>query len=177
MLRFAVLLCAIISLPSAALVKSNWKEFENDQSQLKAVVFLSSTCPCSRSHVSHLNQLSVSYPEMALYGVITDRLDAESESQLLSYYSAENFQFPVLKDQDQKLTIKYSALKTPHVVLLRRGKSGSYETLYEGGVSDKRDFEYAKKRFLAENLEAIRVGRKPRHRRGQSLGCYIRRFQ
>ncbi|MEO0335646.1 MAG: redoxin domain-containing protein, partial [Pseudomonadota bacterium] len=142
----------------------------------KAVVFLSSVCPCSKSHVNHLNQLSLEFPELKLFGVITDDRQVLTQRALEKYYSESRFQFSVLADPNQKLVKAYGALKTPHVVLMRRRTNGDYERVYSGGVSDQRDFAAAGKLFLRDNLVALREGRVPPHASGRSLGCYIRRF-
>jgi hypothetical protein len=153
------------------------QQIENNSSPLKAVVFLSAFCPCSRSHVEHLNQLSEQYSDLQVFAVIADPIDASNEVEVSEYFSREHFQFPVLEDRQQDLLRKYQALKTPHVVLMQRQPTGNYKTLYEGGVSDHRDFSSSKKKFLAENLHAINNHQPLPYQQGRSLGCYIRRLQ
>lgn len=151
--------------------------FQKDQGDLKALVFLSSQCPCSRSHVAHLNKLTKEYPNLSLYGVITDELeDDELSEELVTYYSKGQFQFPIIKDSKRQLIKEHGALKTPHVTLMKKKDDGSFEVLYEGGISDHRVFEQSEKRFLLSNLEALRDQKPLPFREGRSLGCYIRRF-
>lgn len=148
--------------------------FEQDRSSVKALVFLSATCPCSQSHVEHLNQLSSEYSEFHIYGVITD--EPEAKEKIKQYYTSERFKFPIIEDPNQILVQKYNALKTPHVVLVQKDQSGKFQKIYEGGVSDQRKLSEAKARFLEENLNALKNGEPLPYKQGRSLGCYIRRL-
>lgn len=169
-------LFVFLFLPSQSWAYSTAQDFAKDQSQLKALVFLSATCPCSKSHVDHLNQMQKQYADLKLYAVITDSLTPHTLEVVRSYYSPANFNFSVIKDESQVLLTQYKALKTPHIVLLERQKSGTYKTIYEGGVSNQRQFSRSRKKFFQENLVAYFKGEKLPYRRGRSLGCYIRRL-
>lgn len=162
---------------SVSLGYSKPSHFEKESSQLKAIVFLSASCPCSQSHVNHLNRLNSMYSDFKLYGVITDERTATNNERVEQYYTQERFQFPIIDDPDQTLVKAYNALKTPHVVLLRQEEEGGgFKKLYEGGVTDQRQFSSSQQKFLAENLEALKKGESVPHKQGRSLGCYIRRF-
>ncbi len=152
------------------------ESFARETSPLKAIVFLSASCPCSQSHVEHLNSLVKTYPSLKIFGVITDDLRSSSKQKIQEYYSPERFQFPVIEDLDQTLVKKHRALKTPHVVLFKKQSAGDYHVIYEGGVSDRRQFAKSKKKFLQENLVALKTDQPLPYSKGQSLGCYIRRF-
>ncbi|MCB0379303.1 MAG: redoxin domain-containing protein [Bdellovibrionales bacterium] len=149
--------------------------FQND-AKFKVLVFLSRSCPCSRSHVDHLNGLDKKYKEVAFFGVITDIFNEASKDDIQKYYAGRNFQFPLVKDESQTLIKEYKALKTPHSVLLQRTAQGTYNVVYEGGVTNRRDFSTSTQKFLGENLEAITQNKPIVYRAGKSLGCYIRRI-
>ncbi len=155
---------------------TNPSVFEKENSELKALVFLSASCPCSRSHIDHLNKLNASNSNLKVFGVITDDQSPSNLKKLEQYYTKENFKFPILKDPTQSLVKKYDALKTPHVVLLKKQKNGKFQKIYEGGVTDQRQFSRSKNKFLAENLAALKQSKPIPHEKGRSLGCYIRRF-
>lgn len=155
----------------------NPNDFFNNPSQHKVLIFLSQSCPCSRSHVDHLNQLQKMYPDVAFFGVITDIITSENEQEIGDYYQDQNFKFPLIRDDQQKLIIEYRALKTPHVVLVKSLKESQVTTLYEGGLSDQRHFNPKAKMFLGENLKALHENKTLPYREGRSLGCYIRRLQ
>ncbi len=150
--------------------------FENNLSEYKVLIFLSKNCPCSRSHVRHLNELHESSDKVAFFGVITDMITPENRQDIDNYYSKKSFGFPLIQDEDQVLVKKYDALKTPHVVLLQKQSSGRFKRVYEGGVTNNRQFSRATKKFLQDNLGALLAGADIKHSQGKSLGCYIRRL-
>jgi thiol-disulfide isomerase/thioredoxin len=151
--------------------------FLNDNKKIKALVFLSESCPCSRSHMQHLSELQKNYPQVSIYGVMTDRMaKSEDRQRIEKYYLSAEVKFPMIKDEQMKLVKLYGALKTPHVTLLTLGKDGAYEKVYEGGVSNDREFKSTSTKYLQENLEALLNEKKVIYKANHSLGCYIRRI-
>ena len=150
--------------------------FFKNSSDVKVLVFLSKDCPCSKSHVKHLNQLHEDFPFIAMFGVIADSVDKEQDQEAANYFSSKNFKFPLLGDPEQKLIKQFKALKTPHVVVLKKQPNNDYTVIYEGGVSDQRKAENASVFFLRENLQALQNNTPLPFVQGKSLGCYIRRI-
>lgn len=172
----AVLILSAIFLFSISWAHQNASNFEQDTVDYKVLVFLSKNCPCSDSHVAHLNQLSSDFKNIHFYGVITDQITTDNTQDIDSYFNNKQFNFPILQDREQKLIKQFNALKTPHVSLLKKHKNGQYTTIYEGGVTNNRHFAQAEKFFLKENLLAIQQQASLPYTNGKSLGCYIRRF-
>lgn len=152
------------------------ESFNKNQSEIKVLVFLSSSCPCSKSHVEHLNQLQSTYKTVSLFGVVTDIFDEDNTKSINEYYKSQNFKFSMIKDDKQVLIKKYKALKTPHTSVLQKQSSGDFKLVYQGGVSNHRIFEKSDVYFLSDNLEQLSQGKPPKHAFGKSLGCYIRRL-
>lgn len=167
---------SFIFFSSISFALLNPEDFDRDQSELKVLVFLSSECPCSRSHGEHLNTLADKNKKISFYAVITDKITKNKKESILEYYT-KTFKVPIIKDEKQILVKKFNALKTPHVTLIKKDSSkGGYKVLYAGGMTESRIFEKSKKRFLEENLDRIRLEKPLKYSNGRSLGCYIRRF-
>ena len=141
----------------------------------KILVFLSQKCPCSCSHVSHLNELSQKHKNISFFGVISEPVDQENQNEVVNYFKKENFAFPIIRDDQQVLVNQYGALKTPHSIILKKNQD-NYEVIYEGGVSDKSQFTKSTKHFLEENLTQVKLGKELTYKQGVSLGCYIKRM-
>jgi hypothetical protein len=151
--------------------------FEKDTSRWKALVFLSEACPCSRSHITHLNELQEKYPELKIFGVISEPpKNAEEKQDVDKYFKGTTFKFPIIADEKQVLVGQYGALKTPHLTLFEKNAKGAYEVVYQGGVTNQRDFEKSSVKYFAENMEQLTQGKVVKYKNGQSLGCYIRRL-
>lgn len=162
-------LIACMSLALCTLAQAKFltpEETLQDKAEIKVLAFLSDQCPCSRSHKEHLNNLSKTY-SYPVYGVISEPI---SDSKRLAYFRS-GFNFPIVRDPKQLLVKKYKALKTPHSVILKNNAP-----IYEGGVTNKRNFKKATSKFLEENLKLLSQNKKLKHRYGKALGCYIKRF-
>ncbi|MGH1468043.1 MAG: redoxin domain-containing protein [Bdellovibrionales bacterium] len=145
--------------------------FLNDKTETKVLVFLSEKCPCSISHINHLNDLVEEHSSVKFYGVISEPAQSkEQEEMIQSYFTKENFKFPIISDPKQTLVSKYKALKTPHVTLINKGK-----ILYQGGLTSNKSFKESGKRYLSENLKRLKKGLSVKYKNGSCLGCYIRR--
>ncbi len=145
--------------------------FLNDESETKVLVFLSEKCPCSVSHISHLNGIVAKYKNIKFYGVISEPAqNKEQEEMIAGYFTKDNFKLPIISDEKQALVKKYKALKTPHVTLINKGK-----ILYQGGLTSNKSFKDSGQKYLAENLENLEKGLPLKYKNGSSLGCYIRR--
>lgn len=175
-LHWCITLILFFARPSVWAFENNIA-FEKDTTPTKILLFLSRSCPCSRSHIEHLNQLQKKYKNTVhLYGVITDAFDSDSTPYLQEYYSDKNFSFPIIKDESQILVKKYNALKTPHTVVLHANTNAPYKIVYQGGVTNRRDFHKSTIHFLEENLSLMTQGKTAKYSEGKSLGCYIRRL-
>lgn len=169
---FAILIC----LSSFDLFAwSSLKDFEKNQSKYKALFFLSHNCPCSKSHIEHIDSLKKAFKEVSFFGVATDLFEESNEKEIQAHYQATNYNMPIIKDTAFHLVEKYRALKTPHVILLEK-KQDQYEVIYTGGLTNKRHFDSKSVKFLQDNLAELHAGRSVKYRRGKSLGCYIRRL-
>jgi hypothetical protein len=126
--------------------------------------------------VNHLNNLKKRFPWLSLYGVITDQKTEQSQDDLREYYSKSFFDFPIIKDPKGELVKTHAALKTPHATLLKLKQDGSYEVIYQGGVTNQRQFSADTRHYLEENLQAISNKKPLVYSEGKSLGCYIRRI-
>lgn len=168
------LLAWLLPLASADMI--NAQSFEQNSSPLKALVFLSDLCPCSKSHVAHLNQLQEKYTSLKIFGVISDPPQTPERKKISDeYFKNGNFKFPIIADDNQELVKKYNALKTPHVTLFKKEKD-NYKVIYEGGLTNKRNFEESTVRYLEENLIELAQGKPVKHVNGICLGCYIRKI-
>lgn len=171
-----IILFGLLCLSSFSFANySSKQDFLNSKAELKALVFLSHKCPCSRSHVFHLNHIAKDYKDLALYGVMSENYEGSEKLERDQYFNKQGFTFPIIDDPKQELVNEYKALKTPHVTLMRKQTDGTYQIIYQGGLTDQKDFARSKKRYLAENLKALSKNQPLIYENGFSLGCYIKR--
>lgn len=131
------------------------------------VVFLSSKCPCSNSHVDELKDLAREYSAFRFLAVHSN--GDESESQARSYFKEMALPFPVVQDDKFLLADRFGAQKTPHAfVVLPDGK-----VAYQGGVTNSNEYARATKKHLRNALADLQAGRDIAVPEGRALGCFI----
>ncbi len=135
-------------------------------SGLTAVVFMSSSCPCSAAHEASLKDLSARFKTVRFVGVHSNA--DEPKADAATHFAG--FAFPVIQDEKTQLADAFGALKTPHVFLLKDG-----QVIYQGGVDNSQHPADASEFFLKDALEAVAAGKQPAVTRARALGCVIRR--
>lgn len=133
-------------------------------------VFLSAKCPCSASHEKKLNELQKVYGNkgFAFYAIHSN--SDETLQDVKNHFAHSRLNFPLLQDEKARVADQLGALKTPHAFVVANSK-----ILYQGGVDDSNDVEYAEKEYLADALSAISMGREPVEPKTRALGCVIKR--
>ncbi len=136
----------------------------------RVIVFLSSKCPCSKSHEPKLAALAREFaPQGVEFVGIHSNVD-EPESEAHQHFKEAALPFPVLQDSDARLANAFGALKTPHAYILRGD-----EILYQGGVDSSAVADDAKVYYLRDALLSIKLGKKPDPGVTRCLGCMIKR--
>ncbi len=141
---------------SSSLKKRDW-----------VMVTLSSFCPCSQSHMAHLNELAHRFPEFQFIGLHTDRVLEGPE--LKKFYQERQLSFPVLDDRKLTISSALRAVTTPHVFVL----NSEARVLYQGAVTSASDFSPQNRLYLQEALQARASGQGFRPQQTRPLGCPI----
>ena len=132
------------------------------------LVSLSPYCPCSGSHLVHLDELSKKLPNFSFIGFDTDKLASKDEA--IQFYIEGNLNFSVVKDKKLELARTLQAVTTPHAFVINR-ESG--ELLYQGAVTNSSEFSVNNQMFLKEALLNIDRGVKVSRARTRPHGCTI----
>jgi peroxiredoxin len=133
------------------------------------LVFLSSKCPCSASHMVEIKDLAKDYPMFRFIGVNSN--SDETLESAKAFFAAQGFPFPILRDEKAQIADEFRAVKTPHAFILAfDGKK-----LFQGGVSNSATFPRADRKYLREALEDIKGDQPVRTPLARALGCTISR--
>jgi len=139
-----------------------------DPAKTYAVVFVSSKCPCSNSHVGELASLVKDYPSVTFVGIHSNTDEELNRSE--EYFAAHAMGFPIVQDTNNALADAFGAFKTPHSYVIRAG-----EILYRGGVSDHQTYNPSARKYLREALEDLKQNRAVKTATTRVLGCAIPR--
>lgn len=133
------------------------------------VVFLSAYCPCSNSHLTELAALSNEHPGYEFIGVHSNSNEKPEEAK--KYFKNAGLPFSVIQDKGGKIADDLKAYKTPHAYIFNQAG----EVVYQGGVSNSRDFDRSDRKYLREALDDLKKGQAVRTPEGRTLGCVISR--
>lgn len=159
---------APFSLKGRDLISSKDLEMTSG-SQGMVLVFLSSACPCSDSHVEELAKLSQDFPDFPFFAVHSNQDESVENSK--PYFIDKKLPFPVIQDDHAVIADRYKALKTPHAFVL----NPKGDVLYRGGVSDSAHFARSKTKYLRNALTDLKNQQAVKTPEGRTLGCLISR--
>ena len=179
MAKLSIVITFLITLSSSAsfpLKSVGVKTFKGEKiEKLEAgkkgtvLFFLSSTCPCSNSHMKHLNDLSKTYKDFSFIGVHSDKFQEVQVAK--EYFKSKGVEFPILEDKKQIVANELEALKTPHTFVF----NNKNKMVFHGGVTNSSDYGHASKFYLKDALTSLDAGKTPKKNFARALGCYIGR--
>ncbi len=154
------------------LISNQARQFQLQQPKFGTViVFLSSLCPCSNSHIAALNLLFQDFSPNGFKFVGIHSNANESLVQSIDYFKKSGVNFPVIQDIDAKIADQFEAFKTPHVFVV----DSKMKILFQGGVDDSRSSDRPRQHYLRNALAAVLNGQEPTEKNVRVLGCVIKR--
>lgn len=80
------------------------------------------------------------------------------------------YNFPYLRDADQKVATMYGAQCTPHFLVFDR----EFHLVYQGRFDDSKEPAHVKERYLPDVVDALLAGRTPARDMTWAIGCSIK---
>ena len=136
------------------------------------VVFTCNHCPVAMAYEDRLVALQKDYGKRGVQLVaICSTFEPGNEiDQLRERAESKKFDFPYLRDADQKTGRAYGASKTPQVLLL----DGDRKIAYMGAIDDNEAPEKVSKPYLRDAIESVLEDKEPATKETQPSGCGIR---
>lgn len=133
------------------------------QKKAIVVVFTSSHCMFAKEYVGRLNQLNQQFSGQGVQFIAINSNDAtlapDDGAEKMRVISA--YQFPYLKDNEQKVAKLFGAARTPEVFILKP-EAGQFSVIFKGGIDDNPlDGSAAKNKYLENALTQILATGKP----------------
>ena len=153
------------------------KDFENARGII--VIFTCNHCPYSVLYEDRIIALDKKYKEQGFPVIAINPNDPvkqpeDSFPNMVIRAKEKGFTFPYVIDAGQKLTKEYGASRTPHVFLLEKVDS-DYIVRYIGAIDDNAKApEDVEEPFVADAIDALLAGNKPKTDFTKAIGCTIK---
>ena len=146
-----------------------------DDKPVLVVVFSCNHCPYAQAYEDRLIAIQRDYAAKGVQLVAINSNDdksypEDSYPKMVERAKAKGFNFPYLRDADQKVVTDYGAVCTPHVFAFDKER----KLRYRGRIDDSRDPKQVKSPDLRNALDDMAAGRSPRVADTKPFGCSIK---
>lgn len=130
-------------------------------------------CPVSKGFEDQLKAITEKYKDkdIAFYAVYSNTIN--SVDAIKKYAEEAKLNYPVLKDEQNKIADCFGAAVTPEVFVIGKDK----KIHYHGAISDNKDAQEAKNHFLTDALDALLAGKEVEVKESKAFGCTIKRVE
>ncbi|TXK48997.1 thioredoxin family protein [Pontibacter qinzhouensis] len=141
------------------------------------VVFTNNNCPYSKLYEERLVNLAGTYGSKGIQFVFVNPSVGTGEaSETLQELAAKNYSFPYLADQEQSLSGKFGATKTPEAFVLLQ-TDGQFTLKYKGAIDDNPQVADQVKNFFLKNvIEEVLSNKTVTSLERRATGCLIKKY-
>jgi peroxiredoxin len=145
----------------------------SDLKNSKAVVimFLSTRCPNVQPYTDRLANLYQEFTKQGITFIGINSNSTESLQEVRDHTINTGYQFPVLKDVNNKVADLFGATRTPEVFVLDPNRV----VLYHGRIDDNREADQVTSNDLRNALDELTAGKDISVKSTKSFGCSIKR--
>jgi peroxiredoxin len=136
------------------------------------VVFTCNHCPVAQAYEDRLVALQKEFRKQGVrfVAICANPDEADQLEKMKERAESKKFNFPYVRDDDQKIGRAYGAAVTPHVFLLDKDR----KIAYMGSVDDNQDAEKVSKHYLKDAIDAVLAGKSPETTETRQFGCGIK---
>ena len=144
-----------------------------EEKKATVVLFHASQCPRVTDYVERITSLVETYEKKKVQFIGINSNKQETVAEILEYNKKHGFEFPVLKDLENKIADYFGARRTPEVFLL-----DAERVLRYAGAIDNSPKEPTKN-YLKDALDLVIAGKDiPKDsKKTRAIGCTIKRVR
>jgi peroxiredoxin len=157
-------------LPGTDAKKHGLDQFK--KAKAVVVVFTCNHCPVAQAYEDRLVALQKEFRKQGVrfVAICTNPDESDQLEKMKERAESKKFNFPYVRDDDQKIGRAYGAAVTPHVFLLDKDR----KIVYMGSIDDNQDAEKVAKHYLKDAIDAVLAGKAPETAETRQFGCGIR---
>ena len=141
--------------------------------QVTVVLFLATQCRIATDYTERIVNLVKAYDEKQIQFIGINSNKQETVEEILAYSKKHGFEFPVLKDPENKIADYFGARRTPEVFLL----DAERVLRYAGALDNSR--KEPTKHYLKDALDLVIAGEDipEKSKKTRAIGCTIKRVR
>lgn len=145
----------------------------SEKKKAVVLIFLATQCPAMDDYVERINTQVKDYKEKDVQFVGIHSNKYETVEEIKKYRKKHKFEFPILKDPDNKIADYFQARRTPEVFLIDANKI----LRYRGAIDDSR--KTPENHYLRNVLNLILEGKTipDKQKKTRAIGCTIKRVR
>ena len=143
------------------------------EKQATVVLFLATQCPIATDYADRIVNLVKVYDKKNVQFIGINSNKQEKVAEILAYSQKHGFEFPVLKDPENKIADYFGARRTPEVFLL----DAKRVLRYAGAIDNSP--KAPTKHYLKDALDLVIAGKDiPKaSKKTRAIGCTIKRVR
>ena len=145
----------------------------SEEKQATVVLFLATQCPIATDYTDRIVNLVKTYEKKNVQFIGINSNKQEKVAEILAYSKKHGFEFPVLKDPENKIADYFGARRTPEVFLM----DAKHVLRYAGAIDNPP--KEPTKHYLKDALDLVIAGKdipKP-SKKTRAIGCTIKRVR
>ena len=145
----------------------------SEEKSATVILFLATQCPIATDYAARIVALVETYDEKGVQFIGINSNKQEKIEEITTYNEKHGFEFPVLKDPENKIADYFGARRTPEVFLL-----DTERVLRYAGALDNSPKEPTK-HYLRDALDLVITGKDiPKSsKKTRAIGCTIKRVR
>ena len=134
------------------------------------LVFLSAQCPVVKGYNERISQIAADYQAKGI-NFIGINSNATESNDWVKTHAAENYKFPMLKDEGNVIADKLGATVTPEVYYF----DAKNVLLYHGAIDNDKNGKAITDPYLRTAFDSALSGKAIEKTRANAFGCSIKR--
>lgn len=136
------------------------------------VIFISTECPFVQPYTDRLIQLNEQFGSQGITIWAINSNKTEPTDNVISHAKEHNYNFPVLKDNDNVVADLFGAARTPEVFVI---DNNSMTVVYHGRIDDNKEADKVTSNDLQNALNDFLAGNAITNSETKAFGCSIKR--
>lgn len=141
-------------------------------SEIIVVMFIATQCPVSNNYNSRMAELYNDYKDKGVTFLGINSNKQESVEEIRRHAKKNGLEFPILKDDKNKVADEYEASVTPEVYAM----DGDLEIFYHGRIDDSQRINDVSVHDLRTAIEQKLAGKEVTKSETKAFGCSIKRI-